>query len=323
MLKYIYEYDPHWSKLSNLNIKHLRNGDIAIVKISSSEGLNLRKYSAVPICLPAPTTFAPTNTELKHVTLAGSGRRYASTYDDKMPDLFKPLPFTSCYTNEAMVKDIEGIRRSVFLQCQGDPTADTACIEWKNIEMKGTEIPKDPSMLSSISTMSEMKFSKGPDGYNRAELILHRDDKCAKYWDKAERAYAKHQKLSSIKESPITQHRIVIIKANSEGDFLKEIRARNWNYILNAHIVCYNIKMVAKYGICKTKTTVDLQYRTPYSWGFCSRSCEAAKQSFDVHSFEETEITYHEKPPKDSLYAKDYASAVSNQHSKNISFSLL
>ena len=303
---YIYKYDPQWTKQSDPNIDYiywLKNGDIAIIKNTSPAGLDLKRYSVSPICLPSPRIFEQ---KIDHITIAGKGVRYHSTDDNHLPPFLYPLPFTSCYTNEALLKDSKKYptKRSVFLQCEGDPEYNTACVQWDDVVIDG----KGSMGVNSISTNVQVKFSFSPVSID-AELTLDKDDKCSQYWEKAEKLIAEQPILSN--GPSITQHRIVIIKAASKYEFEKIGNRWNWNIDTMARKkvrrklglvkICYNVKKVAKYGICKTKSASN----TPYGWGFCSRSCEHAQFS-NWEEFEEIKVIYNETPPKNTFFTYSF-----------------
>ena len=56
--------------------------------------------------------------------------------------------------------------------------------------------------------------------------------------------------------------------------------------------VCYNLRKVAKYGVCLTNQ------QTPRNWGFCSKSCWATKESHEEgQKYDEARFKYFERTP--------------------------
>ena len=68
--------------------------------------------------------------------------------------------------------------------------------------------------------------------------------------------------------------------------------------------ICYNGIKLSRYGICETDRPVG----SPYSWGFCSRSCgvrKTMKEKIETGDYDEYEImkaTYFEQAPANSYF---------------------
>ena len=96
--------------------------------------------------------------------------------------------------------------------------------------------------------------------------------RCVKYLLKAREAWAESGMLKSQFDSDID--RIVIKKFGT-----------------NTEKVCFNLKKVAKYGVCSTKKS------RPGHWGFCSRSCYVSTSPTKTEPYEVAEFKYFENAP--------------------------
>ena len=55
---------------------------------------------------------------------------------------------------------------------------------------------------------------------------------------------------------------------------------------------CYNIEKLGKYGICRTN-----EENPPYTWGFCSKSCDVFRNPDQYQSYEEAKFLYFDTLP--------------------------
>ena len=209
--------------------------------------------------------------------------------------------FTSCYTNEGVLRqsNTDASSRSVFLQCDEfvDPRPNNnICIPWSKVVLVPKKKTNDE--VNAISIDATIDFSRSPP-----LIYLPDNDKCDVYWQKATEAYVNNKLLYPSKQILLTSHRIVIIDANSKVKFFqKMIKMRmNMDVMSRSETVCYNVKRLTKYGICKTD--VPVQY--PYQWGFCSRSCEVEympEKTRDGRAlgYDEVDVEYYETDPQEN-----------------------
>lgn len=324
---YTYKYDPGWKiankdKFDRVGRNFFKNGDVAIVIDTSSNGLNLQQHKAMPICLPTPNSFQIENINngLPVIT-AGRGHRYQEgIIDDDTGELI-----TSCFTNEGLVAKkgvvYEGAQNK-FLSCKdsfGDSfrddlnkPQDDVCLPLSNakvsIKDKSAVNAKNVKSISTDSMVTFFRFSSRNIAYtghkDRLTIRPPQNDKCEDYWLLAE------QSLKELKD----RHGIGIIKPNdftSKPDRIMVLNSLNFfhgksdQYIMqylksnipNVGVRCYNLQKLAQHGICETDDA-------KYPWGFCSPSCSKSQTIEDSRQYEKMDAKYHEKAPKFSRFRR-------------------
>ena len=260
---YLYNYEKNVAFFSN-------NGDIGIVITRTGFG----KLSNIgkKICLPKTTFFQDGIT----VKMAGWGNRYDKKLDQSAST--DKILSTSCQTNEARTMNRNRVRefdkRLVFLDCEiyeKDPTtAQTKkCNSWLlDKELETLPLKIDLPGISGVTGLNEV-----PGTTEFRNLNNDKEQKrCVEYLSKARQAWAESGELESQFDNDID--RIVIKKFGT-----------------NTEKVCFNLKKVAKYGVCSTKKS------RPGHWGFCSRSCYVSTSPTKTEPYEVAEFKYFENAP--------------------------
>ena len=325
---YTFRYDSAWkiknrNKFStNFGAKYHKNGDIAIIIDTSTNGLDLQKYKAIPICLPTPKTFEVDNVNKGlPVIAAGRGARYAETTDGVTGQ-----QITSCFVNQGLVRNrgygYEGAENKV-LSCKGYnrryaniPTQDI-CISLSNTRIyKQGQREFSAENAKSISTDSTINFSQHTD---YIYIKPPQNDMCEDYWQIAEQALKEMKErhgIEVVKPNDFTTKpdRILVINSlipevSNFGTpsqylirYLMSLSKKNnpgnkKNTPGPIGVRCYNLQKLAQHGVCETGDA-------KYPWGFCSPSCSKSRsiQNTDNTKFEKMDAKYHEKTPKSSFF---------------------
>ena len=333
---YLYKYEPAYSRGKTPWIK---NGDIAIVKDKSSLGLQLNYYRASPICLPAENTFSSDviGRHVFDVTTAGRGKRFDAIVSQtpkpktqkpktvktqtprpktlktqtpktqtrrpktRIPKTLKPKrKFSTCFTNDALLNKNEGNPREVvsFLQCSKNSKIKKYCRALNNVKVTKDGKPVDQKKLLSMSHESRIVIIN-----NIIKIQLYLEDDCHELWKKANNNYKKNNILSPGKS--IEHDRIIIVDATSQEDFKKQYNFIKYLQIPQMGKICYNLRKVAKNGICK----IDNPPSNFNTVGFCTRSCRVGMdklmtkdkgESAPFLPYEEFVGILHDFPPSNS-----------------------
>ena len=267
---YLYNYEKNVAIFSN-------NGDIGIVitKIGVGKWSNL----VGKICLPTTTSFQDGIT----VKIGGWGNRYdQKLYQSASKD---KILSTSCQTNEARSLDRNIVskfdRRVVFLDCETyekDPTKIRIkkCNSW----LLDTQLETLPLKIDLPQVLGVTGLNENPTLTAFDTLDDDKEQKrCVEYLSKARKAWAESGELKRRFDNEID--RIVIKKFKTT---IYEGRA-------TTEEVCFNLKKVAKYGVCSTKKS------RPGHWGFCSRSCYVSTIATKTEPYEIAEFKYFENAP--------------------------
>ena len=256
-----------------------KNGDIGLVL--KTDGLASNDGTAFkPICLPPPNTEYDKNGII--VKMAGWGRRYHQHKTKNIRDS------TSCQTNEARILPITSRitiekhvnsklsyeERVTFLECDIPDTVNqefcTRFLTDNNIQTLSANTELDADELETVEHLNS------DEGYKR----------CKEYIKSGKKSWVRHMKISNKKHTRD--------QAELNAMFDKEIDRIIVNHPNNfiKQDICYNLKKVAKYGICPT------QLPNPQHWGFCSRSCHVAFSGMsETDPYEEAEFKYFEEAP--------------------------
>ena len=316
---YTYKYDPEWNiknrnRFKNIGEGAFKYGDIAIVIDTSTNGLNLKQYSALPICLPTPKTYEIDDISKGiPVIMAGRGIRYDEKIDGTINPLLKKR-ITSCFTNEGLVrkKDLgyEGVQNK-FLSCKGyyrkdmnTPNKDV-CISLSNARVfQNGKSTFNAEKLKSISTRTTITFSPAFRGdKNFFTITLPQNDRCVDYWLKAEQALkdmkdklgmeiANHIDFTSKPDRIAVLNSLVPISNNLDTKVVDTIYTLSKLNTRGVGVRCYNLEKLGQHGVCETEDD-------KYPWGFCSPSCSKSKsiKGWDYKQYEKMDARYHEKSP--------------------------
>ena len=259
---YVYNYEKDIVAFS-------KNGDIGIV----IQTIGLEKSDRIQkICLPTPELF---HDGLK-VKVAGWGIRI----DEKVNARASPerIMSTSCQTNEARSLNRNIVspfdKRVKFLDCEiyeKDPTKDRTkkCNSWlldKKLETLPLKI--DLPGVSGVTGLNDLPSTTALEKLKNGK----EQKRCEEYFQRAKKAWTARGNLETQFDSDID--RIVIKKFETTREE-----------------VCFNLKKVAKYGVCSTKKS------TPGHWGFCSRSCYVSRTPTSDEPYEVAEFKYFENAP--------------------------
>ena len=272
---FVYKYEPKWWDEGSDEIKkHKREfykyGDVGLIIDDSSKGLNLLANQAIPICLPSPQAFKMENQEGFdskqkgfEVTVVGRGDLYVDDDTQKI---------SSCMTNEGVAKKRDPGNEHVqetFLQCKDKDLAHKytckgiknaiVTIGSKRLDTKGYE-------ENLISVYSKIRFV----GYSlkhgrKMEIDIPENDECKTLSNAITDEVYKADKDISLLWKGEPSRIVVFNKPENLVDWDKEFF--DWEKQPSPDIpYCYNLKKVAKYGICETESD-------KYNFGFCSSSC--------------------------------------------------
>ena len=267
---YLYKYEKNVDIFSN-------NGDIGIV--ITKNGVGKWSDSVGKICLPTKTLFPDGIT----VKMAGRGYRY----DDELDQSARTdkILSTSCQTNEArswnrnIVTEFD--RRLVFLDCEiyeKDPKTDRTkkCNSWLlDKELETLPLKIDLPRVSGVTGLNDVPTTTAFDKLNNGK----EQKRCVNYTSKARMAWAESGMLESQFDNDIDK--IVI----------KKFETTIYEGKPTTEEVCFNLKKVAKYGVCSTKKS------RPGHWGFCSRSCYVSTIATKTEPYEIAEFKYFENAP--------------------------
>ena len=272
----LYKYEPEVPQQDFFSL----NGDIAVLWHQGTTGLGLFGAGAVPICLPergfGTEPFGDLIRDDRKVKLAGRGER---RYDS---DPSSDTKSSSCYTNEGVSLNAYGVGmlhfvpgiRDKFLPCEKIPLSDEYCYKIS---------PK----IRSFAPDSTPVYKKFPPPRIK-KIERSTKDKCEKIWDLI--MNEPFENLEGLGGWTVRDNadRIEVYVGVYVG-------ARPPTY------VCYNTRIIGKYGICKTEPGSRNQEK-PVNYGFCSRSCSvSAKMNPKVRGehdmYEEIGAIYWDTPP--------------------------
>ena len=264
---YIYNYE----KYDQQPYVFSKNGDIAIVINKIGLKIGGRWSDLVRnICPPTPQLFK----DGLRVKLAGWGQRYHVLYKGEYTDTIES---TSCQTNEArsLNRHIATTfdKRVVFLDCEvynTDPTIIKGeCNDWlfnENLETLPLKI--DLPGVSGVKGVNDVPNKAAFDKLKNGK----EQKRCENWFPKAKKAWEESGNPATQFDNEID--RIVIKKFETTNEE-----------------TCFNLKKVAKYGVCTTKQT------SPRHWGFCSRSCYVPLQPTSSEPYEVSEFKYFDTVP--------------------------
>ena len=246
-----------------------KNGDVGI--IINRNGLGKWNDPKYRICLPTPDLYKD---NLK-VKVAGWGVRY----DESLNARGNQIKTTSCQTNEARTLNRNAVstfeNRVAFWDCQiyeTNPTKDRSkkCNTW--LSEKGFEtlpLKIDLPGESGVSGLTDLPSSSDLTKIRN----LKEQKRCEEYFPKARKAWTDGGNEATKFDEEVD--RIVIKKfgATKRED------------------ICFNLKKVAKYGVCLTNEKI------PRHWGFCSKSCGVSRTVTSNEPYEEGEYKYMENLP--------------------------
>ena len=288
---YIYKYEPNWweegtEKEKLDKIEYMKNGDIGLIIDESDLGLNLKLNKAIPICLPSQKTFEmkKKNNELK-VTVVGRGRVYDELTDEQG---FKKH---SCMTNEGVVKKRGqeyapngDVLKESFLQCKYTSWKEDICLLMKNACIKKGNSKCSGYNHQLLSTSAEISFSRDSKG-RRMRINIPRMDECQKLSKKVTNVIDKLDKWRQRifkQDDGLGPSRILVLdKEDKDTNLREKYNEFKTQTIINSKGApvpyCYNLKRLAKWGVCETEYDV-------YNFGFCSSSCKLkGKAPFQIN----------------------------------------
>ena len=269
---YLYNYNELPSYLFS------SNGDFGVIIKKTPLIFNYGKWLSPlvgPICLPntAHLTDSPIGIDVK---LAGWGRRYHEVTNAQT----KMVDKTTCQTNEARTLNRKAITRYKdrlqFLDCKihdSNPAKDRTksfCSRW--LTENGLEtLPEHINLPEICGGTGPGSLLCGKTGANYLRT-LDEQIRCERHILEAREAWKSQGKTIDAFNEEID--RIVVIKSGKK----------------DKEEICYNLKKVAKYGVCMTNEA------KPRNWGFCSRSCWASPASHD-EVYDVANFTYFGKIP--------------------------
>ena len=156
--------------------------------------------------------------------------------------------------------------------------------KWKSMHSLSTE------ELNLHFTSTDSTDPANPGQVRTVDAIAFAPHKkCSDYWPLVELAIAN------------TRYSQVYFRDPFE---IFEVRIHDYHGCERERKTCYNIKEVARYGVCKTFEA------EPYKWGFCSRSCHFEEDRFLIRNepYEETKQSILETAPAGSAF----------EHGKNV-----
>ena len=300
---YLYKYEPQWwmdgTEEDKIKKKSFyKNGNIGL--IVDENGINLKKWTASPICLPTIETFKkddsmtsekgiPSGEQILKVKVIGREQRYLDIAKEKMPnepDFKKNKKVTSCMTNEGVVKK-SGNTQANFLPCMPyDLEGQHSCT--LPIDAKVLQGSKELGYGKKgygglLSTDVEIEFipkvsikDKGP----RMIIKIKEDDQCLKLTKIVKNAFDRTVKALQINyqgEDTAAPSRVLVFEWDGSGKDWEE-RYAEWEKGMSPNVAyCYNLEKLAEFGICETDNPL-------YNFGFCSPGCQKLHSQRDDRS---------------------------------------
>ena len=264
---YLYNYEERHDSLFS------QNGDFGVIIMNKS--IEFRPGIVGSICLlnREKPEYYDSKKQIE-VKLAGWGFKYRE-FTNPVTNIVEK---TTCHTNEGKTSNQNSLttfqERLEFLDCQ---LLDTDTRTFCNRELLSNNfetLPQDID-LQRVAGFSTLTSNLDLNSIQRDS----QQQECERYMIKAREAWEASRETDG-KEFDKEIDRIVI-----EGKDKKK-----------SEIVCYNLRKVARYGVCLTRNKTHNSLAAPRNWGFCSRSCWAPKQLFD-DGYDVADFKYFERVP--------------------------
>ena len=197
---------------------------------------------------------------------------------------------TTCHTNEGRTTNRHNIttfeERLPFLYCQipdPDPNvvrAKTFC----NRDLLSNGLETLPQNMD-LQRIARFSGPASPLDLNSVKRDSQQQE-CEKYMRKARMAWSAGESLRESRQ---------FAQSNEFDNAIDRIVIKGI-YKKKEEIVCYNLRKVARYGVCLTRNVTHNGLAAPRNWGFCSRSCSASEDLFD-DEYDVADFKYFERVP--------------------------